>query len=268
MALLAILAASFVHETGTQARIARNEYDRARARALADSGVSLAVLDLLSGPAARLPLDGSPRDVDLDGGTIRLRLQDEAGKIDLNDSPLDLVANLLRQMADEDEGTDFDAALADWKRRRLARWRQPDGAPANVARGPFLAIEDLREVAGVTQALYERVSPFVTVWSRSSRIDPFSAPRAVLLSLPGADMRAVDAYLAARGGAGSAVGLPGLAGYFSRENARQCITIAAEARASEALFVRQATISLVVAGSQRFRFVAWGEGGAPAISDR
>lgn len=268
VALLAILTVGFAYEMGTQARIARNQYDGARARALADAGVSLAILGVLGGGPEAWRLDGSVRQLAYNGGRIRLRLQDEAGKIDLNYAAPAVLADLLRLLSESNEDTsDLADNIVAWKRRRLVQWRGPEGQPAQASSGPFLAVEELREVAGVSREIYDRVAPFVTVLSRSARVDPMSAPREVLLSLPGADARAVDAYVAAR----SAYGpdqrvLPALGGpepYLAHDKAGQYISILSEGRADpDGVFVRDATISLIAAGGQPYRFVSWGEGGS------
>lgn len=265
--LLAIIVVGFAHETGTQALLARNQYDRARARALADAGVSLAVLALFNRPAdPSLQLDGSVQELVLHGGTIRLRLQDEAGKIDLNQTPGMILANLFRIAAEQDGEASVKLAdsIARWKRQRLASWS--DGGPLPATEGPFLAIDELRGVPGITRQIYDRVAPFVTVLSRSARIDPLSAPRGVLLSLPGANPRQVDTYVETRSKYGPIPGLlpglPGLAGYLTEEGAGIHISIEADARARPAgHFIRYATVSLVAVGGQPFRFLSWRQGG-------
>jgi general secretion pathway protein K len=267
-ALLAILAASFTFRTGTQARIARNQYDHARAGALADAGVSMAILGILDRQQDRSwRLDGSVRELSYGGGKIRLRLQDEAGKIDLNYAPPAVLAELLRIATGEENGPALADDIAEWKRNRLAQWRGSEAQPSQALSEPFLAVEELREVPGFTRSIYERVVPFVTVLSRSARIDPLSAPSEVLQSLPGADPRVVDAYVAARreNGPDPALrpALSGLEPYLTNQETGQYISIVSEASAPpDGLFVRDATVSLLAAGGQPFRFVAWREGGA------
>ena len=269
MVLLAVVAVGFSHEVGVQATLARGQYNRERARALADAGVSIALLGLLDHrDDASWPLDGSARKLALDGGTVQLRLQDEAGKLDLNYASAVVLADLLQVVADEDRAASV--ALADdierWKRQRLTLW-SADGAPAATNEGPFLAVDELRQVPGITRRIYDRLEPFVTVLSRSARIDPTSAPREVLLSLPGADPALIDAYVTRRDRGGTASedvsGLLGLASYLTVEGTRRYVTIAADASASPAgRFVRYGTVSLVAVGNRPFRFVSWREGEA------
>ena len=267
--LLAILVASFAHQAGTQAKLARNQYDRARAQGLADAGVSLAILGLLDrAEDSAWRLDGSPRELSFDGGTIRLRLQDEAGKIDLNRASTEVLADLLRiaANADGDESVKLADGIAGWKQHRLAQWRGADGSTASPPSGPFLAAEELREVPGITREIYRSVAPFVTVLSQNAGIDPLSAPREVLLSLPGADMRQIDSYIAVRSKYGpDPAMLPQLAGldaYLTRDGAGVNVSIQSDARASPAgHFIRDATVSLIATAGQRYRFVGWREDG-------
>jgi general secretion pathway protein K len=272
VALLAIFAVSFVHGASTQTKIVRNDYDLARARVLADTGVSLAILGILYQTPAARRLDGSTRELTYEDATIRVRLQNEAGKIDLNHAAPEVLAGLVRTLgSDADAAADLAAAVDDWRRRRLSGWNQPgDRATSPLSIGvvrPFLALEELREVPGVTQEVYDRVSPFLTILSGSDRVDPLSAPREVLLSLPGADAREVEAYVAARAEIGpDPARLPGLDSIraYLGNGMLAYVSISSEGRVlPRARFIRDATVSLLVAGGERFRFVAWQQGRDP-----
>jgi general secretion pathway protein K len=269
VALLAIFAVSFVHGADTQTKIVRNDYDLARARVLADTGVSLAILDILYQLPEARRLDGSMRELTYEDATIRVRLQNEAGKIDLNHAPAEVLASLLRTSgSDAEAAAGLAAAVDDWKRRRLSGWNQLGDRTATIGVvRPFLALEELREVPGVTQEIYDRVSPFLTILSESDRVDPLSAPREVLMSLPGADAREVEAYVAARAEIGpDPARLPGLdsiRGYLGN-GMLAYVSISSEGRVlPRARFIRDATVSLLVAGGERFRFVAWQQGRDP-----
>jgi len=270
VALMTVLGFSLAHGIDTQATIDRNQYDAAQAQALADTGVSLAILGVLERSAdGAWRLDGSARKLAYADGSVIVRVQNEAGKIDLNRAEADLLANLFRTTgSDDDTAKALGDAIADWKRRRRAHWREPaDEIAPNVSMGdvqPFLALEELQQVPGMTPEIYDRASPYLTVYSGSARVDPLSAPREVLLSLPGADAREVEAYVAARAemGANPAL-LPVLddVGAYLGGGLLAYVSILSEGRTpSHTRFIRQATVSLLGTGAARFRFVTWQQG--------
>lgn len=268
--LLAILAISFVHDTSSQAKIARNRYDVARARALADTGVSLAILGVLGrSPDAAWRFDGSSRELTYDAGQVVVRLHDEAGKIDLNYATDEVLANLLRILGfEEEEAAGLADAVRNWKRRRLSYWSQLSGSrdavPPIQQTRPFLAVEELREVPGVTLEIYDRVSPFLTVLSLTDQINPLSASREVLLSLPGADAREIDAYVSARREFGPdpklLPALASLEGHLSSHTPTY-VSITSEGRLPTGVrYIREATVSFAAAAGQGFRFISWQQG--------
>jgi general secretion pathway protein K len=270
IALLTVLAFSLAYGTRTQTKIYLNQYDGARARALADTGLSLAILGILNHtPETAWRLDGSPRELTYGDATIRVRAQNEAGKIDLNRGSTEVLANLFRTLgSDAGAAQVLAAAVADWKSHRRSRWnQQSDQATGALPIGeiqPFLAVEEFREVSGVTPEIYDRVSPFLTVLSGSERIDPLSAARDVLLSLPGADARQVDAYVTARAEVGPDIAaLPALDGIgaYLASGTLAYVSISSEGRVQpRARFIRNATVSFLVGGAERFRFVTWQQG--------
>jgi general secretion pathway protein K len=273
IALLTVLAVSFARDASVQAKIVRNQYDVARARALADTGVSLAILGILDpAPDDKARLDGSPRDFTYGDGEIVLGLQNEAGKIDLNHASGEMLGNLFRAVGlDAAQAVALVDAVANWKRSRRAVWDSSVNRgrfePAVTAIGPFLALEEFRTVQGVTPEIYALVAPFLTVFSGTERIDALAAPRQVLLSLPGIDPAEVDAYVAARAKFGPDPSLlPALTGVdaYLGQDTVSFVSISSEGRIPpNARFIRAATISLVVNVSERYRIVSWQQGRGP-----
>src|SRR5690348_5865700 len=99
MALVALLAIGFAGTTHTDLQIVRNEYETARARTAADAAISLGVLALVDkSPATQWVADGRPYTLTFDGTTVRVTVQDEDGKIDLNAAPLELLAGLFETL--------------------------------------------------------------------------------------------------------------------------------------------------------------------------
>ncbi len=96
LVLLSLIAASFSRTTRTEINVARNLVDNAKAEALAEAGVYLAILALLDpDPAQRPRADGTPFEVAFGGAEITVSVQDEGGKIDLNQAPDELLRGLL-----------------------------------------------------------------------------------------------------------------------------------------------------------------------------
>ena len=96
LALLAVLIVGFSGDARTELLVASNHYESAGARAIADAGVSLAIFGILNpAPEAQWQADGRVREVSYADGTIRIRIQDEGGKIDLNAAAPELLAGLL-----------------------------------------------------------------------------------------------------------------------------------------------------------------------------
>lgn len=195
--LLAVIAGSLLTTARTELRLARNLENAARAEALADGGVYLAVSFAMSNdPATRWPADGVPHILELETGKLEIAVQDAAGRIDLNTAPLELLAGLFRAAGVEaGEAATFAARIADW--RDTDDNTLPDGAEqqdydaagiaVRVGNAPFLTPGEILRIPGIDMALYERIDGAVTVWSRQRGVDPNSAPFAALLALPGMD---------------------------------------------------------------------------------
>jgi type II secretory pathway component PulK len=124
LAVLALLASGFAVATRQETKIVRNTMALARARVRADAGVALAEMGLLSrDPLARWHADDRPYALAFGGGDIRVSVQDEAGKIDLNWTPVPVIEGLLAALAIDPEAPTGAARCAC---RRCRRARLPD----------------------------------------------------------------------------------------------------------------------------------------------
>lgn len=266
LALLTVLMVGFAGDARTELQLARNQWQSAEARAIADYGVAIALLNLLdSAPETRWRTDGEPHLLSYGGGTVAVSIVDEAGKIDLNAAPDALLLGLFRTLGlDEAEAGRLAGAIAQWKRlRRADSGGDGQGAPAGSGRrdGPFLAVEELHGVSGVTPELYDRISPFLTVYTHRRQIDPLTAPIEVLRSLPGAKPAEIDAFAAARARLGPIPGaLPALNGVgdLVAHTALHAVTIRAAARtAAGTEFTREAVVALVNRPDVPYLVLAW-----------
>jgi general secretion pathway protein K len=208
--LLAIMAASFVSASRTEARLARNLLENAKAEALADAGVQRAALGLLELDPERVwKPDGRVYRFPLGEGEVEVSIRDEDGKIDLNEASIELLAGLFAALGLEREAAQ---AMAE----RIGDFRDPDsdpeplGAedPAYLAAGlqdgaadrPLVSDVELVRVLGMTRELYQRVRPHVTVYAGSDGVDPTRATRAVLEALPGITPEVVERLIEAEPG--------------------------------------------------------------------
>src|SRR5262245_58991107 len=192
--VLALATAVFAKVTRGQVRASAIAVESARAKALADAGINLAVLKLLQ---FRANPNGKQRDFAIAGQAFGCRLgndllvttaRDEGGKIDLNFATDRLLRALLLGLDLEPNRAEaLVDALVDF--RDADNLKRPKGAedaeyraagrpgPKNAA---FAAIEELNQVLGVDAELLARLAPFISAHSGKDGIDPLVAPRQLM----------------------------------------------------------------------------------------
>ena len=95
LVLLSVIAAGFTATTRTEMRLVANLVDGARAEAHAEAGVCRAILALLEPDETHhWRADGTVYTVPFEGGEVLISIQDESGKIDLNQAPPELLRGL------------------------------------------------------------------------------------------------------------------------------------------------------------------------------
>jgi general secretion pathway protein K len=134
-------------------------------------------------------------------------MRDETARIDLNTASDDLLKGLLLSNGlDEEQANQVLDAILDW--RDADELVRPQGAerdqyeamgkpyiPANME---FRTVAELQSVIGVTPDLYRKLAGALTVYSRQAGINPATASREVLLSIPGVGAEQVEAFLVQR----------------------------------------------------------------------
>jgi len=289
--LLSVIAAHFVLSTKAESRLAGNLVETARAEALADGGIQRGILALLAAEGEpHWIADGRPYDVALGDGSVRIRLSAASARIDLNSAPEVLIQGLLDSLAQRGvldsraSAARIANAILDW--RDADRVPRPGGAEdrdyeahgyAYGARdGAFQSVAELAQVFGVTPAIHARLARWFTVYSRTPRIDPRTAPREVLLGVPGLDSDAVDrfiearkAHYAARAGAPSRLPtelLSAGAGYLSQSAPRVFSVDAEGVLFGGARAMRRAVVELTGLEDRPYAIIAWFD--AESIPDR
>ena len=204
--LLTVLASGFAFSMRSEARAARNAVSLAQARAVADGAVERTAYELMRPRVADAwTFDGREHRWNDADATIVVTAVDEASKIDLNAAPDALLKSLLTTIGgmEEPAAAALVDAIGDW--RDPDDLRRPNGAEAPEyraadlkyvpANAPFETIGEAARVLGMTPAVFQRIAPALTVYSRQPGINPATAGRDVLLALPNATPEAVDAYL-------------------------------------------------------------------------
>ena len=209
--ILALIVQSVLVTGRTEARLANNREALAQLGAIADAGLNIAILRLLDPRLnGQPPIDGSPFTASFAGHALRLAIQDEAGKIDLNTAQDELLRRLFRSVgADPESAGALKDRILDWREagigKRLNGAKAPEYRAAGLAYGPrngsFATVEEVQLVLGMTPELFAAIAPALTVYSQTPLVDPSFAPAEVLRALPGMDEAAIATLLQSRSSA-------------------------------------------------------------------
>lgn len=264
IALLSIVAASFLSMGGVSYRLAHNAAEIARTDAIAEAAANRAVLALLdTQPDRRWRTDGIAQAFNFDGASLKISIQDELGRIDLNRADGSLLIGLFKSI-----GLDAQAAsklvdkILDWRdanpSRRLNGAKEQDyrmsGHAYRPRNGAFQSVHELKLVMDMTPELFKHVEPALTVYSGRPFIDPRVAPAEALLALPSMDQAKAAALIAAR--TGSPSGSTSGAG-MSSQQAGRAFTIRIEFERRSAVLTREVVIRLTDNPAQPYWVLSW-----------
>ena len=242
VAILSVIAAAMVTASLSTAYVGRNVWNATRGATLDEAAINRTILALMDQrPASQLAIDGTSRLLRFDGEQVRVWVQDESGRININFADRDTLQSLFASA-----GTDRDAAgaLAD---RLVARRNQDPASP--VVKIPFRTTDELLAVPGMSPALYARILPLITVFGHNGTVNTQAAPRAVLLALPGATENSVADILRDRA-------LPSST-RASANTADGIYAITAEARVDGARTIRVAVVQFTGDPAKPYWFVFW-----------
>ena len=204
LAILASVCSVYVVQTATAMEL---NSERIEAEALVKASLDLAVMKLTATKNATPSIGRF--SFRLGGANVAVDFRSEAGRIDLNAAPKELLVGMFAAIG---VGSDLANAFA----ARIIGWRTPAatgavdneaadyrtaGLPYGPRLGPFLHPSELSLVMGLPPAVVERALPLVTTYSALPQINVMAASPEVLAALPGVTPDRLYSFLAQRGSA-------------------------------------------------------------------
>lgn len=204
LGIISLLLISFLSVSRLRLQWAYNLAGSAQASFIAEAGINLALVSLLSeangtSAASLIVHAGEPIFCSLEGATVGISIEDESGKIDLNNATAEMLetafvgfgvsateARALAEAIVEFRGSPTDNRLpahSDY---------QKIGEPFGPKHAPFSTIFELDQVIGVEAPLLRDLLPFLTVHSFGPGINAQAAPPALFAALAGFPMNEVQ----------------------------------------------------------------------------
>lgn len=261
--LLTIMAGAFTLSLQREAKLVAALKAQSQANALAEGGLNHALLMLALNDPENAWHAGGAYTLEFGGALVRLQIEDERGKLDLNFVDRDLLVKLL-------SGLQLETGMPDKLADAILDWRDEDNdiqlngaelkdyraanlpyAPRNA---PFQSVEELQLVLGMDAATFRQLRPLFTVYTRNGKVDPRLAVPALLRLLQAVgDVAPAGQGLPGQTPADSTAGAP-----VGRSAAGGIYAILAEAILPEGQVGRvQAIVRHAPAGAVPFETLSW-----------
>lgn len=228
LTLLTVMAVGMTATQRTETALTENVIAEAHFRALSDAAIAYTAFAFLSPPpepggvlsrngsvsgtdpgdeAAEWLPNGVPRPWTFDGTPISIAVFNEASRINLNRAPAQVLAALVEALgAEEEAAVSIADAIADWRDeddlKLLNGAEDPDyehaGRPFGAKDAPFVAVEELQQVVGVSPEVYARMAPELTVDTENDQVDTTFASAAVIAAVQGIDLAAAQLLIEQR----------------------------------------------------------------------
>jgi general secretion pathway protein K len=214
LTLLTVMAVSLTATQRTETALTDNQVSAMRFRVLADAAIAYAALHFMTQDAqldeetgsAWLP-NGSQRVWRFAGSELTLAVFNESSRYNLNQVSAETLRQLLEILGLEfEEAEALAAAILDW--RDEDDLTQPNGAEdrdyeqAGRAIGakdaPYESVAELRQVLGMTEEIYRRLAPEVTVDAETGQPVERFASAPVLATLKGISLDEASEEIAIR----------------------------------------------------------------------
>jgi general secretion pathway protein K len=196
-----ILVSSFNGAVRGSTASAVSEVGWTKSEALIDAGVEVAAAHLIDqNKTRRWPGDGTKHIIKFAGAELTVSATDANGYIDLNKSDEKLLLSFFqkftRSVVKAQQMTDIvmkarDAATGTGKQSQTDA---ASNAPQDTfsTRAAFIDVWEFGRTKGIPADLFNRVAPYLTVYSRDGTIDPIAAPHAVLEAIPDMDRADIE----------------------------------------------------------------------------
>ena len=197
VAIMSVIASGHSRNAHNEVRLAMYQIETAQARGIAQAAFSLTILDMLS-PAntSGLPRLGSPFVRRVNDRDVVITVRPTAALLDLNSASDSLLRSLFTTAgATNDTAASVAAAILDWRDTdslmHLNGAEDDEYAIAgrewSARDNAFVSVDELRYVLGMTETLYRKVMPCITVHSDQGTIELESAPELLLRAITGAE---------------------------------------------------------------------------------
>jgi len=192
--LLALLFVAYIATARYRSIEATGLVLRMHAEMASQSGVNIAIFDLLSSSPgvagnsaeqaknSRFPRDGLSVSCSLgDGAAVTIQVADEGGKIDLNTAKPELIELLLQGLLQGDPASKAVAGrIVAYRANASTSAASSPVAKADPKERHFRSVLELDHIAGMGDQTFRGLLPLVTVHSKSPGIDPQVAPLQLL----------------------------------------------------------------------------------------
>jgi general secretion pathway protein K len=167
--------------------------------------LELAAYQLALASDSARPMQGSFH-YRLDNADIIVAFVSEAGRIDLNAAPKDLLANLFSGLgAGQEDAGQYAERIIGWRTPPKADSAEDEvslyraaGLGYSPRQAPFAHVNELALVLGLPPELVDRALPLVTVFSGQPKINVLIAAPEVIAALPGMTPSGLKAFLKER----------------------------------------------------------------------
>jgi general secretion pathway protein K len=269
LALLALAALAFAKVTNSYVRSVAADIAVAKAEALADAGVNIAILATAEwrrdpNQKPRFAFDGSTNRCVLEAGEVlRISVQDVSGRVDLNAGDERHLAAVFRATnASNDEASKYARAITQYRTGGKSD-DELDVSDTSVGSPRlFIAVEELGRVPGLPPDTVRTVRSLVTIHSGRIRTNPRFASINLLRALAHPDIP--DVYIPDEAAFREAVqlrdelaGMPG----------RPVFVVKAQASSGAATFVREATVEFHTMAKELPRLHTWTRGSLLSIEE-